>query len=195
MKPHEVIVVGGGPIGIELGVALQRAGVETLHLEAGQIGWTMFRWPPMTRWFSSPERITIAGCPIQTLDQSKCTREEYLAYLRSVVMQFGLEIHTYEPVVELARRSDGFVVTTRLHDGRSRTHRGRRLVLATGGMARPNLLGIPGEDQTHASHYMGDPHEYFGKRVLIVGGRNSAVEAALRLYHAGARVTLSYRGA
>ena len=195
MSLRDLIVVGAGPIGIELGVALQRAGVDGLLLEAGQIGQTMLGWPPMTRWFSSPERITIAGVPIQTLDQSKCTREEYLAYLRSVVMQFDLEIRTYEPVVALARDGEGFTVTTAPLAGGRRTCRARRLVLATGGNARPNLLGIPGEDLPHVSHVMDDPHKYFRKRVVIVGGRNSAVEAALRLYRAGARVALSYRGA
>ena len=194
MRQREVIIIGGGPIGIELAVALQRANVDHLQLEAGQIGQTVMRWPPMTRWFSSPERITIAGVPIQTIDQSKVTREEYLAYLRSVVMQFELDVRTYEPVVEVGRRSDGFVVTTQSRSGDRPTYRARRLVLATGGNAEPNRLDIPGEDLPHVSHFMADPHVYFGRHVLIVGGRNSAVEASLRLYHAGARVDLSYRG-
>jgi len=183
------MVVGAGPLGIELAVALKRAGIRYLHVEAGQIGQTMLAWPPMTRWFSSSERITIAGVPIQSVSQEKCTREEYLAYLRSVVMQFDLDIRTYDRVQEIARLREAFRITTR-----AGTCAARYLVLTTGGMAAPNLIGVHGEDLPHVSHVLADPHTYFRRRVLIVGGRNSAVEAALRLHHAGAHVTISYRG-
>ncbi len=189
------MVVGAGPLGIELAVALKRAGIKYIHVEAGQIGQTMLVWPPMTRWFSSSERITIAGVPIQSVSQEKCTREEYLAYLRSVVMQFDLDIHTYERVLGITREDDEFRVITRPRSGRGRTTAARYLVLTTGGMAAPSRLGVHGEDLPHVSHVLADPHTYFRRRVLIVGGRNSAVEAALRLYHAGAYVTISYRGA
>jgi thioredoxin reductase (NADPH) len=194
MKTYDVAVVGAGPLGIELAVALKRAGIDYLHLEGGQIGQTMFRWPPLTRWFSSSERISIAGVPIQSVSQEKCTREDYLAYLRSVVMQFDLDIHTYERVIGLARRDDGFQITSRTMAGETLEYAARRVVLTTGGMAEPNRLGIHGEDLPHVSHTLADPHKYFRRHVLVVGGRNSAVEVALRLHHAGAHVTMSYRG-
>jgi thioredoxin reductase (NADPH) len=194
METHEVAVVGAGPIGIELAVALKRAGIDCLHLEAGQVGQVMFRWPPMTRWFSSSERISIAGVPIQTVSQEKCTREDYLAYLRSVVVQFDLDIRTYERVIGIGRTEGGFRLTTRTMAGDTREYAARRIVLTTGGAANPNRLGIRGEDLPHVSHWLDDPHKYFRTQVLVVGGRNSAVEAALRLHHVGARVTLSYRG-
>ena len=190
----QLIIVGAGPLGVELAVALKRAGIDSVHLEAGQVGQTMLAWPPMTRWFSSSERITIAGVPIHTVSQERCTREEYLAYLRSVVLQFDLHIRTYERVVDLARDDDGFTLVTRTMAGETRRYTSTFIVLTTGGMARPNRLDIPGEDLPHVSHHLADPHTYFGRRVLIVGGRNSAVEAALRLHHAAANVTLSYRG-
>jgi thioredoxin reductase (NADPH) len=194
MEVHDVAVVGAGPIGIEMAVALKRAGIDYLHLEAGQVGQVMFRWPPMTRWFSSSERISIAGVPIQTVAQEKCTREDYLAYLRSVVVQFDLDIHTYERVIEIAPRDDGFGIVTRCMAGETLEYAARRVVLTIGGSARPNRLDVRGEDLPHVSHWLDDPHKYFRRRVLVVGGRNSAVEAALRLYHVGAGVTLSYRG-
>ncbi|MHC4219695.1 MAG: NAD(P)-binding domain-containing protein [Planctomycetota bacterium] len=194
MKTHEVALVGAGPLGIELAIALQRAGIDYVHLEGGQVGQTMYRWPPLTRWFSSSERISIAGVPIQSVSQEKCTREDYLAYLRSVVLQFDLDIRTYERVIELGRRDDGFALTTRAMAGQTHEYSARRVVLTTGGMAVPNRLGIRGEDLPHVSHALEDPHKYFGRHVLIVGGRNSAVEVALRLHHVGAHVTLSYRG-
>jgi len=188
------MIVGAGPLGIELAVAIKRAGIDYVQVEAGQIGQAILAWPTMTRWFSSSERITIAGVPIQTVSQEKCTREEYLAYLRSVVMQFDLDICTYERTLGISRGRDEFSVTTRTRAGKDRSWTARYLVLTTGGMAAPNRLGVHGEDLPHVSHVLADPHTYFRRDVLIVGGRNSAVEAALRLHHAGARVTMCCRG-
>src|SRR6478672_5371198 len=94
----QVAIVGAGPLGIELAVALKRAGVSALQFDARQVGHTISWFPPQTRFFSSNDRIAIAGVPLQTPDQMKATREEYLAYLRAVVQQFDLKINTYEPV-------------------------------------------------------------------------------------------------
>ena len=190
----DLLVIGAGPIGIELAVRLRQAGIAYTHVDAGQIGSTIAWYAPQTHFFSSPERIAIAGVPLQTLDQTKATREEYLTYLRSVVQQFDLPIETYVRVVSIGRREDGaFDVTTA---GREveRVRVARKIILAVGDMHRPRLLGVPGEDLPHVSHYFGDPHLYFCRRVLIVGGRNSAVEAAIRCVRVGAAVTLSYRG-
>lgn len=187
-----VAIVGAGPIGLELAVAFKRAGIEYLHFEAKQVGQTMFWWPPQTRWFSSNERIAIAGVPLQTIDQSKATREEYLRYLRTIVDQFDLQVHAYEPVTNIQREGEGFVLTTsRL--GEERAYRVGKIILSTGGTATPNRLNVPGEDLPHVSHYMADPHIYFRQKVMIVGGKNSAVEAALRIYNVGAKVAMSYR--
>lgn len=195
METFDVAVVGAGPIGLELAAALKRRGVNYVHLEARQIGHTMTWWAPQTRFFSSNERIAIAGVPLVTPDGSKATREQYLAYLRTVVQMFGLPVRTYEPVTGVSPAAGGgFELTTRSRSG-PRTYRASRVVLAVGGTERPHCLDIPGEDLPHVSHYLGEPHQYFGQRVLIVGGKNSAAEAALRLYHAGAKVTLSYRHA
>jgi thioredoxin reductase (NADPH) len=193
METTDVLVVGAGPIGIEMAVALTDAGLSFLHLEARQIGATIEWYAPQTHFFSSPERIQIAGVPLQTLDQSKATREEYLLYLRTVVQQFDLAIRTHEPVVGLTPlAAGGFEVTSEARGAR-RQIQARRVVLAIGDMHRPRRLGIPGEDLPHVSHYFADPHTYFRKRVLIVGGKNSAVEAAIRCRRVGARATLSYR--
>ena len=183
---------GVGPIGIELAVALKRAGIDYRHFDAKQIGYTISWFAPQTKFFSSNERIAIAGVPLMTADQSKATREEYLAYLRSIVTQFDLEIHTYESLVAIERKGNGFVLTTRSTGGARTTH-AKKIVLVSGGTDHPRKLNIPGEDLPHVSHYFRDPHPYFRKRLLVVGGKNSAVESALRCHNAGAIVSMSYR--
>ena len=190
----DVLVGGAGPIGIELAVRLKREGIPYEQVDAGQIGSTISWYAPQTQFFSSPERIAIAGVPLQTLDQSKATREEYLTYLRSVVLQFDLKIETGVRVNAIGRAGDEFVVTTFGRDG-ERKRQPKIVVLAIGDMHRPHLLGVPGEDLPHVSHFFGDPHAYFRRQVLVVGGRNSAVEAAIRCVRVAAIVTLSYRAA
>ncbi len=223
MDTWDVLIVGAGPIGLELAAALKGCGRSVLHVEAGPVGSTIGWWAPGTRFFSSPERIQIAGVPLVTPTQDKATREEYLAYLRQVVGARALEVETYTRVVGLERDGDGFLVRLRrsLHgvggpseferakraegggaglsaaDVRpgEREVRARKVVLAIGNMHQPRLVNTPGEDLAHVSHYLRDPHEYAGRHVLIVGGKNSAVEAAIRLYRVGAQVTMSYRRA
>ncbi len=191
---YEVAIVGAGPIGLELAVYLKRAGVSYIHFDAPQIASTMMWWPRNTSFFSTTERLAIAGAPIQNNHQGRITGEEYIAYLRAVVEQFDLPIHSYEPVTAIRRTDAGFDLATLPQTGACRYH-ARRLVLAIGDMQYPNRLNIPGEDLPHVSHYFRDPHEYFRRRLLVVGGKNSAVEAALRCWRAGAQVTISYRKA
>ncbi|HED54219.1 MAG TPA: pyridine nucleotide-disulfide oxidoreductase [Phycisphaerales bacterium] len=210
MDEFDVAVVGGGPIGIEMHAALVAAGKRVVHFEAGRIGHTFSWWAPRTRFFSSPERIAICGVPLRTPDQGKASAEQYGDYLLAVVEQFGLNIKTFERVDRIERDNDGGFV---LHHAPSRVGvggqeideeigfgagerpvRARHVVLAIGNMHRPRAVGVPGETLAHVSHYLGHPGDYFDKRVVIVGGKNSAAEAAIRLYRAGAHVTLSYRG-
>lgn len=196
MQGTEVLIVGAGPIGLELAIALKGAGVPYIQLDAGPIGHTITGYPWQARFFSSPERIAIAGVPLVTVDQSKASREEYLAYLRGVVEQFDLDIRTYERVVAIEAGPEGparFRVTTQSSGG-ERHYEARRVVLAVGDMAETRRLDIPGEEMPHVSHLFDEPHRYFRRRLLIVGGKNSAVEAALRCHRAGAQVSISYRG-
>lgn len=188
----EAAIIGGGPIGIETAIALKEAGVETILFEARQIGHSITKWPANTHFFSPPDRIALAGIPVQTRDQLAITGEEYLPYLRMLVEQFDLRLHNYEPVHKIEHDDGHFVIHTQPNGGH-RTYRCRFIVIATGGTASPRKLGIPGETFPHVHHHFSDPHVYFRTRVLIVGGRNSAVEAALRCWRAGAQVTISYR--
>jgi thioredoxin reductase (NADPH) len=190
----KVAIVGAGPIGIELAVALKRAGLEALHFDARQVGHTISWWPRQTAFFSTTERIELAGIPIPNTGQGRVTGEAYLAYLRAMVEAFDLQIHTYEPVVDIRQERAGFVLLTGPASGEKR-YCAEKVVIAIGDMHRPNRLEIPGEDLPHVDHYFVEPHRYFRKKLLIIGGRNSAAEAALRCWRAGVEVTLSYRRA
>lgn len=219
MQRTDVALVGAGPIGLEVAAALQDDGIECVHVEAGAIGSTMKWWSPGTKYFSSPERIQIAGVPLVVANQEKATREGYLDYLRQVALARGLVVRTHTRVVdagiedggyrlelapnahgvggpeELDRRAGDAAVGDAAGGARPReTLQARRVVLAIGNMHLPRMLGIPGEGLAGVSHFLGEVHDSFGERVLIVGGQNSAAEAALRLYRLGADVSVSYRG-
>lgn len=192
LPTYPVAIIGAGPIGLELAVCLKRAGVHYIHFDAHQIGHTLTWWPRNTNFFSTTERLAIAGVPIQNNSQNRITGEEYLAYLRGIVEQFDLAINSYEPITELTPTPDGFHLTSAPLRG-PQHYRAQQVVLAIGDMHWAHRLNIPGEDLPHVSHYFRDPHDYFRRRVLIVGGKNSAAEAALRCWRAGAQVTISYR--
>ena len=188
----DVVLVGAGPIGLELAASFTRQGVSYLHFDAGQIGQTFTWWPRNTRFFSTSERIAIAGIPIQTQDQEHITGEMYLAYLRAVVEQLDLQVRVYEPVLRIWRGDKGFTVETERH-GKKHLYASEKVVIASGDMHKPRMLNIPGEELPHVTHYFTDPHRYFRTNLLIVGGRNSAIEAALRCFRVGAQVSISYR--
>ncbi len=192
MQPYDIAIIGAGPIGLETHIACQKAGMSVLHLDKGQIGQTISWFPPLMRFFSSNERIAIAGVPIQTTDQSKCTREDYLGYLRGLVIQFNLPIQTFEPVTQVTKENNLFTIQSDRF-GQEATYQARNVVMATGGTAWPRKLNIPGEEFDHVHRQFDDPHKYFQRKLMIIGGKNSAVEAALRCHQAFAKVTMSYR--
>ena len=178
--------------------------VDYIHLEAREVGHTISWFPRQARFFSSPDRIAICGVPLMTVDQSKATREEYLAYLLAVRQQFQLPIRTYERVTSIRPLGTGeerrFEVRTQRSSGLGQ-YQARKVILTIGDMHRPRPLrydglpSVPGADLEHVSHYFEEPHPYVDQQLLIVGGRNSAVEAAIRCHRAGAHVSLSYRRA
>ncbi len=185
-------IIGAGPIGIELAIALHRLDINYLLIEAKQIGHAFSLWPPHTHFYSTPEHVALAGIPVHNLDQLPISGEQYLAYLRMLVEMFDLNLRIYEPVTNIQPGESGFSIQTNPTRG-PQLIEAKTVILATGGMARPRMLNIPGENLPHVSHYFPGPHPYFRTNLLIVGGRNSAIESALRCWRAGAKVTISYR--
>jgi thioredoxin reductase (NADPH) len=189
---QDVLIVGAGPIGLACAISARRRGVDPLVIDAGAIAHSIARYPVGMVFFTTPERLEIGGHPLVS-SGPKATREEALKYYRGVARAEGLRIRTFVRLASAERRDAGLEcrLVTRLGEERRFC---TRLVLATGYFDQPNLLGIPGEDLPHVSHYAEEAHVSAGLDVVIVGAKNSAVEQALNCYRAGARVTLVSRG-
>ncbi|MBX9654416.1 FAD-dependent oxidoreductase [bacterium] len=191
----DVGIVGAGPIGLATAAELLRRGRSVVIFDKGPIGRTIGWYPRGMRFNSSAGNLALLKMPVPAADGDKPTREEYLAYLRGFVRYFGIEVNTYEEVLRIDGDRGAFTLHTRKKSGINGSYQCRRVVLAVGSNEFARHLGIPGEDLPHVSHYFTDPHTYHGQRVVIVGGRNSAAEAAIRLTHLGAIVTLVHRRA
>ncbi|MGH7699487.1 MAG: YpdA family putative bacillithiol disulfide reductase [Gemmatimonadales bacterium] len=190
---EDTLIVGAGPIGLACAVSARRRGLDPLVVDAGAVVNSIVRYPVGMTFFTTADRLEIGGHPLVCAGQ-KPVREEALKYYRGVVRADGVRVRPYTRLIG-AERSDGEIrcqVETRLG---AETWSCRKLVLATGYFDHPNPLRVPGEDLPHVSHYFDEPHRSFGLDVVVIGGKNSAVEAALELFRAGARVTLVYRGA
>ena len=194
MTRYDLIIVGAGPAGLAAAIAAKKAGLNFLLFEKGVLTNALFHFPSQMVFFTTPELLEIGGLPFVTA-RDKPTRDETLRYYRRVVDTYQLDIR-FGQVVTMVNPSsvDGFVVTTRDSAEALTSWETRTVVMATGCYDHPNLLGIPGESRSHVSHYYSEPHAFYRKKVLIVGGKNSAAEAALDLYKAGADVTLVHRG-
>src|SRR5207237_483624 len=182
-------VIGAGPCGLAVGVAAKRAHLACSLFDKGPVVSSLQRYPLYMPFFSTPEKLEI-GVPFVTAGD-KPTRREALAYYRRVAEHFELDVRQYHEVVRVKRISEGFELVAR-HPGapEPETIRSRHLVCATGYFESPNLLGVPGEDLPHVSHFFVEPHPYWQQRVVVVGGGNSAVEAALELSRVNAQVTM-----
>lgn len=196
MPVHDLVIVGAGPAGLAAAISAKKAGLDFRILEKGVLVNSLFGFPSQMVFFTTPELLEIGGLPFVTA-RDKPTRDETLRYYRRVVDTYGLDIAFGHTMTALTREVSGSDVCFEVHTRHEREHevkwRARTVLLATGCYDRPNRLGIPGEDLSHVSHYYTEPHEFYRKRVVIVGGKNSAAEAALDLYRSGAHVTLVHR--
>ena len=185
----DLAVIGAGPCGLAVGVAAKRAHLACSLFDKGPVVSSLQRYPLYMTFFSTPEKLEI-GVPFVTAGD-KPTRREALAYYRRVAEHFELDVRQYHAVVRVERTAEGFELEAQ-HPGAAEpeTICSRHVVCATGYFESPNLLDVPGEDLPHVSHFFVEPHPYWQQRVVVVGGGNSAVEAALELSRVNARVTL-----
>ena len=192
-KYYDLVCIGAGPTGLACAIEARRAGLHPLVIDKGILCNSLYNYPINMNFFTTPERMEIGDIPM-TISAGKPTRTEALKYYRRTVEHYGIEVQLNE-LVERIEGSDGdFTVHTR-GDAQRHEHSARKIVIATGYYDLPNLLNIPGENLPHVSHYFTDPHPYWNQDVVVIGGKNSAAEAALELFRGGARVTLIHRHA
>lgn len=183
----DMVIVGAGPIGLACGIEAQRRELSYLILEKGCLTDAIFHFPKHMTFFSTPELLEIGEVPF-VISSGKPTRQDALNYYRRVAVAYNLNVQLFEPVLQIDKHDDHFEITST-----KAQYRAKSVVLALGFYDHPNLLHIPGEDLPKVSHYYTEPHPFYKRRVAIIGGKNSAVEAALELYRHGAEVTLIHR--
>ncbi|WP_209330048.1 YpdA family putative bacillithiol disulfide reductase [Lunatimonas salinarum] len=185
MDKLDVLIIGGGPIGIACGVEAERKGLNYLIIEKGVLTNSIFHYPSNMTFFSTSEKLEMADIPFMSI-ANKPTRTEALEYYRRIVKHYRLKIHLYEEALKLTKNPNGtFEVITN-----KASYRAAHLVMATGFYDLPNKMSVPGEELPKVSHYYKEPWPYIGQKVMVVGGGNSAVDVALETWRKGAEVTM-----
>ncbi|MCU9613730.1 YpdA family putative bacillithiol disulfide reductase [Caldibacillus lycopersici] len=189
MHFEESIIVGGGPCGLAAAIALQNHGINALIMEKGNVANALYNFPTHQTFFSSSEKLEIGNVPFIT-ENRKPKRNQALTYYRDVAKRKNLRINAYEQVLFVKKADDdSFIVGTTKEE-----YQAKHVIIATGYYDHPNYMNIPGEDLPKVSHYFKEAHPYYDMDVVVIGGKNSSVDAALELNKAGARVTVLYRG-
>jgi bacillithiol disulfide reductase len=190
---YDVVVVGAGPTGLACGIEAQRAGLKLLIVEKGCLVNSIFSYPSSMTFFTNRERLEIGDLPF-TSTNVKPARAEALEYYRRVTDHYHLPIRYDEAVLAVKGADGAFRVETKTGDGVKNQYPARKVIIASGYYDLPNYLGIPGEDLPKVSHYALEAHAYYGRKVAVIGGANSAAVTSLDLFRHGAEVTLIYRG-
>ena len=194
METYDLICIGAGPTGLACAIEARRAGMRPLVIDKGCLCNSIFNYPVNMVFFTTPELLEIGDLPLVS-PAEKPSRVEALKYYRKAAEHYQLELRLFELVLAVEGQDGHFTVSTRTDKGIEHRYQGEKIAVATGYYDLPNLLNVPGEDLPHVSHYYTEPHEYWNENVIVIGGRNSAAEAALDLYRNGARVTLVHRDA
>jgi bacillithiol disulfide reductase len=186
----DLAIIGAGPCGLAAGVAAKRAGYHAAVFDKGPIVASLLNYPVYMTFFSTAEKLEIGGVPFVT-SGDKPTRREALTYYRKVAEYVEIDVRQYHEVEAVSPTAHGFDLMVRQRGySAPETVAARNVVYATGYFESPNLLGVPGEHLPHVSHFFAEAHPYWRQRVIVVGGGNSAVEAALELHRVGAHVTI-----
>ncbi|KGX87988.1 YpdA family putative bacillithiol disulfide reductase [Pontibacillus litoralis] len=194
MQKEEVIIIGAGPCGMSAAIELQKRGIQPLLIEKGNVVNSIYHYPTHQTFFSSSEKLEIGDMPFIT-ERKKPVRNQALAYYRAVAERKQLRVHAYERVNKVTKDLEVFHIESTLQNGEKRQYEAKHIVVATGYYDNPNHIGVPGEHLNKVMHYFKEAHPYFNKQVVVIGGKNSAVDATLELVKAGAHVTVLYRGA
>ncbi len=187
MESLDVLIVGGGPIGIACGLEAKKKGLKYLIIEKGTIVNSLFNYPVNMQFFSSSERLEIDDIPFIS-KEAKPRRNESLEYYRRIVTSNKLNIKLFEKVVNIEPQGDKFSIQSD-----KSAYIASNVIIATGFYDLPNLLEIPGEELPKVSHYYKDPHYYASQKLAVIGASNSAVDAALECWRKGAEVTMIIR--
>jgi len=193
MKTYDIICIGAGPTGLATAIEAKRTGMQPLVIDKACVCNSLYHYPVNMVFFTTPELLEIGDLPLVTAAE-KPTRAEALKYYRKAAEHYELELRLYERVTYVDGNDGNFTVVTETDKGEQEKYGGKKIAVATGYYDLPNLLGVPGEDLPHVSHYYTEPHPFWKQDVVVIGGKNSAAEAALDLYRNGARVTLVHRG-
>jgi len=188
MTLYDLVIVGGGPIGIACGLEAQKKGLTYLIIEKGPIVNSLFNYPSNMQFFSSSEKLEIDAIPFIS-NEAKPKRDEALEYYRRIVTSNKLNIHLFEKVKSITKTDELFKVISE-----KTSYSASHIVLATGFYDLPNTLNVPGEDLPKVSHYYGNPHFYASQKLAVIGASNSAIDAALECYRKGSEVSLIIRG-
>lgn len=190
----DVIIIGAGPCGLSAAIECQRRGLSSLIIEKNFIVHSIYLYPTNMQFFSTAPLLEIGDVPF-TSPNDKPYRHEALVYYRRAAAQHQLDIAAYEEALSVEPQQDGtFLIHTVNKRGEEQTRSARNVVISTGYFDQPNLIGIPGEELPKVTHYFGEAHPYTGMKVTVIGGSNSAVDAALELIRVGAKVDMVYRG-
>ncbi|WP_257670080.1 YpdA family putative bacillithiol disulfide reductase [Parapedobacter tibetensis] len=187
-RHYDLLIIGGGPIGLAAGIEAQAAGLSYLIVEKGCLVNSLFRYPQNMTFFSTSERLEIGGIPFVSTNP-KPKRTEALEYYRRIQQKFALNIHLFEAVTMVYKREVEFEIITS-----KSTYTANHVMVATGFYDIPCMLDIEGENLHKVNHYYNDPHYYAGQKVVVVGASNSSIDAALETFRKGADVTLVVRG-
>lgn len=193
MTFYDVICIGAGPTGLATAMETKRAGMRSLVLDKGCLCNSLYHYPVNMVFFTTPELIEIGNLPMVCAGE-KPTRAEALKYYRRCAEHDQLELRLYERVLRVTGKQGKLTVHTETEAGLPAEYTCANVVIATGYYDLPNLLGVPGEDLPHVSHYYREPHQHWNQDVVVIGGKNSAAVAALDLFRAGVRVTMVHRG-
>lgn len=190
---YDVLLVGAGPAGLAAALHFRQAGLDVLHVEEGALAQTIRRFPTGVHLFSPRQSLALPGVPFGPDPDSSPTREEYIAYLEESAAAAGLYVETSTTAVSAEAVQGRYHVDLRGPDGARRIADACNVVVASGGYFFPNTLGIPGEDQPHVHHYFRSEIVSPEELMVVVGGRNSAIEAAVNIAETGAEALLVYR--